>query len=105
MTEEEQHRQVEPDHKWRIREGYTPSYKAFSEVYITKDFGPERNKDLMSFIDKHIADFRGKAEDKQGIPLMLFDRRQDAQKFANAVSERLNVPKEHITVKARKYTR
>ena len=38
-------------------------------------------------------------------PLMLFERKQDAQKFANELSERLNIHKEHITVKARKYKR
>ena len=105
MTEKEQHSQKEPDRKWRTRDGSTPSYRAFHEVYITKDFGPERNEELMGFIGKHIAEYKGKTEDKQGIPLMLFDRRQDAQKFANELSARLNVPKEHITVKARKYTR
>ena len=92
-------------HKWRTRDGFTPNYRAFHEVYITKDFGPERNKDLIAFINKHITEFKGKTEDKHGIPLMLFDRRQDAQKFANELSARLNVPKEHITIKARKYTR
>ena len=93
------------EHKWRLREGFTPSYEAFHEVYITKDLGPERNEDLIAFIDKHITEFKGKTEDKHGIPLMLFERKQDAHKFANELSARLNVKKEHITVKARKYTR
>ena len=93
------------DHKWRLRDGFTPSYEAFHEVYITKDLGPERNEDLIAFIDKHITEFKGKTEDKHGIPLMLFERQQDAHKFANELSARLNIRKEHITVKARKYTR
>ena len=93
------------EHKWRLREGYTPSYKAVHEVYITKDLGPERNKDLITFIEKRITQFKGTVEDKHGIPLMLFERQQDAQKFANELSARLNIQKEHISVKARKYTR
>ncbi len=101
MTE----RPEERVHKWRPREGFTPSYKALHEVYITKPLGPERNEDLMAFIAKHIAEFKGKTEDKHGVPLMLFERKQDAQKFANELSARLNIHEEHITVKARKYTR
>ena len=93
------------EHKWRLREGFTPSYEAFHEVYITKDLGPERNEDLIAFIDKHITEFKGKAEAKHGIPLMLFEKQQDAHKFASELSDRLNIRKEHITVKARKYTR
>jgi hypothetical protein len=105
MTEKEQHIQKEPDHKWRTQDGVTPSYKAFHEVYITKDLGSERNDELVAFIVKHIAEFKGHTEDKHGIPLMLFERKQDAQTFANELSARLDIEKEHITVKARKYTR
>jgi hypothetical protein len=36
---------------------------------------------------------------------MLFERKQDAQTFSNELSARLNIQKEHITIKARKYTR
>ena len=87
------------------REDFHPSYKAFHEVCITKDLGPERNEDLITFIEKHITEFKGQTGNKHGIPLMLFERQQDAHKFANELSERLNIRKEHITVKARKYTR
>jgi hypothetical protein len=87
------------------RLGSTPGYKAFHEVYITKDLGSERNDDLKAFIDKHITEFKGKVEEKHGIPLMLFDRVQDAQQFADELSKKLNIQMEHITVKARKYTR
>jgi hypothetical protein len=105
MTEQEQNSQKEPEHKWRSREGYTPSYRAFHEVYITKDLDPERNEELMSFIDKHITEYKGKTEEKHGVPKMLFDSKQDAQKFADKISAKINISKEHITVKARKYKR
>jgi len=91
--------------RWGPREGSTPGYKAYHEVYITKDLGPERNEDLVAFIDKHITEFKGKTEDKHSIRLMLFERKQNAQKFANELSARLDIHKEHITVKARKYSR
>ena len=94
-----------PSSKWRTKDGFTPGYRAFHEVYITKDFGSERNEELVAFIGKHITEYKGKTEDKHGIPLMLFERREDAHKFANELSAKLNIPKEHITVKARKYTR
>jgi len=105
MIEKEQHNQKEPDHKWRTKDGSTPNYRALHEVYITKDLGSERNEELVTFIDKHIVEFKGHTEDKHGIPLMLFDKGQDAQRFASELNARLNVPKEHITIKARKYTR
>ena len=93
------------EHRYRTQDGETPSYKAFHEVYITKDLGPKRNEELVAFIDKHIAEFKGHIEDKHGIPLMLFERKQDAQTFSNELSARLSIQKEHITIKARKYTR
>ena len=95
----------EREHKYRSQNGETPSYKAFHEVYVTKDLGSQRNEEILTFISKHISEFKGHTEDKHGIPLMLFDRKQDAQSFANELSARLDIPKEHITVKARKYTR
>jgi len=99
MTEERK------EHKWRNQNGVTPSYRAFHEVYVTKDLGSQRNEEITAFISKHIAEFKGHTEDKHGIPLMLFERQQDAQTFANELSARLDIQKEHITVKARKYTR
>jgi hypothetical protein len=92
-------------HKSLNREGFTPSYQAYHEVYITKNMGYERNSDLIDFIDKHIADFKGKVENKHGIPTMLFERVQDASRFADALKEKLNIPKEHVSVKAQKFTR
>jgi hypothetical protein len=99
MVEEER------EHKYRTQNGETPSYKAFHEVHVTTDLGSERNEELVAFIGKHIADFKGHIEDKHGIPLMLFERKQDAQIFAKELSGRLRIQKEHITIKARKYTR
>jgi hypothetical protein len=87
------------------REGDSPGYRAFHEVYLTKDLGSERNNEVIAFIGKHIAEYGGQTEDKHGIPLMLFERVQDAHKFANELSARLNVLPEHITVKAQKFTR
>jgi hypothetical protein len=91
--------------KWRVQDGETPDYKAYHEVYVTKDLGSLRNDQIVAFIGKHIAGFKGHTEDKHGIPLMLFERVQDAHSFANELSGKLDIPKEHITVKARKYTR
>jgi hypothetical protein len=93
------------EHKWRTQDGVTPDYKAYHEVYVTRDFGAQRNGGIIEFIGKHIADYKGHTEDKHGIPLMLFERKQDAQTFANELSTKLDIPKAHITVKARKYTR
>jgi hypothetical protein len=87
------------------RVGNSPGYRAFHEVYLTKDLGSQRNQEVLGFIEKHIAEYNGKTEDKHGIPLMLFEREQDAHKFANELGARLNVPKEHITVKAKEFTR
>jgi hypothetical protein len=95
----------EREHKYRSQNGETPSYKAFHEVYVTKDLGSQRNEEIVTFISKHISEFKGHIEDKHGIPFMLFERKQDAQTFANELSVRLDIPKKHVTVKARKYTR
>ena len=102
---EKENRQKEVDHKWRNRDGPTPGYRAFHEVYITKDLGTQRNQEVIAFIDKYITEYNRKPEYKHGIPLMQFERKQDAQKLANNLSVRLDIPQNHITVKARKYTR
>ena len=80
-------------------------FKAFHEVCITKDLGSQRNQELNEFIAKHITEFKGESEAKHGIQQMLFERAQDAQQFANELHAKLDIPKEHITVKARKFTR
>jgi hypothetical protein len=92
-------------HMNQHRQGFTPGLKSFHEVLITKELGYEMNDELIAFIDKHIAEFNGKVENKHGIPQMLFERVQDANKFADELSEKLNIHKEHVSVKARKFTR
>jgi hypothetical protein len=93
------------EHRYRTQDGVTPGYKAFHEVFVTKDLGPRENEELVAFIGKHIAEFKGHTEDKHGIPIMLFERKQDAQSFADALRAKLNIKTEHITLKARKFTR
>jgi hypothetical protein len=95
----------EHEYKWRNQDGSTPAYKAYHEVHVTKDLGSERNEKLVAFIGQHIADFKGHTEDKHGIPVMLFERKQDAQSFADELCGRLDIKKEHITIKAQKFTR
>jgi len=99
MTEERK------EHKHRNQDGVTPDYKAFHEVYITRDLRSGRKEELVAFIGEQIAEFKGSTEYKPGIPFMLFERRQDAQKFANALSKKFDIQKEHIMIKARKFTR
>jgi aromatic ring-opening dioxygenase catalytic subunit (LigB family) len=105
MADKDRYSQKESAHKRRINDGVTPKYKAFNEVYVTKDLGSRRNDELVAFVAKYIDEYKGHKEDKHGIPLMLFDRKKDAQTFTNEVSARLNIQKEHITIKARKFTR
>src|SRR5512137_20035 len=75
------------------------------EVKITKSLGEERRDELIDFISKHIADFKGKTEDRSegrhGIPMMIFELKSDAQKFAKEISKKLDFPREHIEVKPR----
>jgi tRNA(Glu) U13 pseudouridine synthase TruD len=92
-------------HKYRKQNGETPSYKAFHEVYITKDLGSKKSKEIADFITGHITGAKGYTEERHGIPVMLFKRKQDAQKFAKILSETFQIPKEHISIKAQKFTR
>jgi hypothetical protein len=93
------------EHRWRNQDGATPAFKAYHEVYVTKDLGSERTEKLIAFIGKRIAEFKGHAEDKHGVPTMLFERKQDAQAWADELCGRLDIKKEHITIKAQKFTR
>ena len=95
----------EREHKYRKQDGETPAYKAFHEVYITKDSGSMKNEEVTAFIHDNIAQFKGHLEDKHGIPLMLFERKQDAQRFADELSTKFKIRKEHIAIKAQKFTR
>jgi hypothetical protein len=85
--------------------GHTPKYRAFHEVYITKDLGSKRNEEVKTFIGLHIEAHKGKAVDKHGIPEMLFEVKADAERFAKELSTKLGIPKEHIEVKAQKFNR
>jgi hypothetical protein len=104
MTEQDKY-MTEHQERQLHRAGDSPGYRAFHEVYLTKDLGSQRNQEVIDFIDKHIAEYKGKTEDKHGIPLMLFERSQDARKFALELGEKLNIHQDHITVKAQKFTR
>lgn len=73
-------------------------------VRITKNLGEERRNDVMDFIDKKLAEYKGTAdggatEDTHGIPLLVFNTSKDAHLFANALSQSTNYPREHIEVK------
>jgi hypothetical protein len=74
-------------------------------VRITKNLGEETRKEIVAFINKHIAEYKGKTEDRtegrHGIPMMVFEKQQDAHAFANELSKKLDFPKEHIEVKPR----
>jgi hypothetical protein len=82
--------------------GHSPKFRAYHEVSITRDLGSKRKQEIMDFISKHIAEYKGKAEQKHGIPAMVFERKADAERFAKDMGARLDIPKEHIEVKAQK---
>ena len=75
------------------------------ELYITRELASEKKEKLVAFIAEHIAEFKGRTEYKPGIPLMLFERAADAHKFAKELSVKFEIQKEHIVVKAKKFTR
>ncbi len=85
--------------------GRSPKYRAFHEVYITKKLGFKKDQEVKTFVDLHIAEHKGKTEDRHGIPVMLFERKVDAEVFAKELVSKLDIPKEHIEVKAQKFTR
>ena len=74
-------------------------------VSITKSLGEERRNEIIAYIAGHIAEYKGKTEDRtagrHGIPMMIFERQQDAHLFANEMSQTLDFPREHISVKPR----
>ena len=75
-------------------------------VRITKNLGEERRDDVMAFINKKLAEYKGTTnsgatEDTHGIPLMVFKTSKDAYVFADALSRHTNYPREHIEVKPR----
>jgi hypothetical protein len=75
-------------------------------VRITKNLGEERRDDVVAFINKKLAEYKGAqdggaTEGTHGIPLLVFKTSKDAHVFANALSQSTNYPKEHIEVKPR----
>jgi hypothetical protein len=79
-------------------------------VRITKNMGEERRDDIMAFINKKLAEYKGTTggdatEDTHGIPLLVFEKPGDAHLFANALSKATQYPREHIEVKPRGGTR
>jgi hypothetical protein len=74
-------------------------------VKITKNLGEERRKEIVAFIGEHLAEYKGKTEDRtegrHGIPMMIFEKQSDAHVFANEMSKKLNFPREHIEIKPR----
>jgi hypothetical protein len=85
--------------------GHTPKYREYHEVYITKKLGMNKEHEVIAFIGAHIAEFKGKTEEKHGIPVMVFERSADAHRFAKDLSAKIDIPREHIEVKAQKFTR
>ena len=77
--------------------------QAYHEVRITKDLrSKERTGNLVVFINEHIKEYKGKTEEGYPIPIMLFEEMDHAHLFANQLSKHLNIPREHITVKAQR---
>ncbi len=93
------------EHKWRSPNEITQDYRSLQEVRITRDLGSLRHQEIIDFINKHIAEFNGYKEESHGIPLMLFERKEDAHKFADELRKKLDIQKEHIEVKASKFKR
>ena len=78
----------------------TNHYPSLHRVHVTKELDPHRTGQLRDFISKHIDGYGGRAEESHGLPLMLFQRRQDASRFADEFSQKINIPRQHIAVKA-----
>ncbi len=89
-------------HKYRKQNGETPSFRAYHEVNITKIPGSVTNEDVAAFANNNITKFKGRLEEKAGIPRMLFERNQNAQAFVNELSAKLKIPREHIEIKAQR---
>lgn len=75
-------------------------------VRITKNLGEERRDDVIKFISKKLAEYKGTqdggaTEDTHGIPLLVFKTSGEAHVFANALSQSTQYPREHIEVKPR----
>jgi hypothetical protein len=77
--------------------------QSYHEVRVTKDLrSKERTERLVEFINKNIKEYKGKTEEGYPIPIMLFEEKDHAHLFANQLSKHLDIPREHITVKAQR---
>ncbi len=94
----------EKEHKYRKQDRENPAYKAYHEVHITKISGSTTNEEIAEFANKNIAQFKGRTEEKAGIPVTT-QRNQDAMSFVNELHAKFKIPKEHMTIKAQKFTR
>jgi hypothetical protein len=75
-------------------------------VKITKNLGEEYRDDVMAFINKKLAEYKGTQDGgatvtSHGVPVMVFKTSKDAHLFATALSESTNYPREHIEIKPR----
>jgi len=77
--------------------------QSYHEVRVTKDLrSKDRTESLVAFINKHIGEYKGKTEESYPVPKMLFERNDLAHSFADAMSKHLDIPREHIEVKAQR---
>ncbi len=85
---------------------YTPSYRSYQEVKITRRIDVTKERDIADFARSHIAEYKGSTRaDHRRIPHMLFERSADARRFADKLHSKFGVPREHIEIKAHRYMR
>ncbi len=75
-------------------------------VKITKNNGEKDRDQLVAFIKKHLAEYKGMqdggaTEGSHGVPILIFKTSGEAHVFANEMSKATNYPREHIEVKPR----
>jgi hypothetical protein len=81
----------------------TNQRRPYHEVKLTKDLrSTARTAELVAFIKAHIAEFKGKISESHPVPAMLFDKPEHAREFADELSKKLNIEREHIMVKSQK---
>ncbi len=87
---------------FRTREStYTNNHvKALQEVRISENLNRASKDKVRDFIEKRIAEFGGRWQDDSPLPTMIFERPADADRFAKEINLRLNIPSQHIAVRA-----
>jgi hypothetical protein len=80
----------------------TDHFKALHEVHMTGNLERANRAEARDFIQKRIGEFGGRWQDDSPMPTMLFDRPADAERFADELSQKLNIPRQHIAVRASK---